>query len=336
MDWKALINLLRGHYTYLQVHNFPDPDALASAYGIQQFLKYHGIETTICYEGSIDKISTKRMLWEFDIEAFQYKDIEKQMTPKDYIVTIDGQKYNSNFTDLPGDEVACIDHHPTYVECEYKYKDVRIVGACASLVAEYFIKSNTPMNENIASALIYGLRMDTASLTRGVTPLDIEMFGYLYKYADNDKVMKFYVNTMEMSDLKAYGAAIENVCVVGDIGFSYIPFECNDALIAMISDFILSLNEVNACVVYANREGGYKLSVRSMVEDIHAGKLAADALKDIGNGGGHAAMAGGIIYPEAVEKNNINNIEEIVKERFLKAINTRSKNSRESTLQKIY
>ncbi|MBQ3545419.1 MAG: DHH family phosphoesterase [Lachnospiraceae bacterium] len=319
MDWKELINLLKGHKTYLQMHNFPDPDAMASAYGMQQFLKYHGIETTICYEGTIDKLSTKRMITEFNMEVFPYSEVEADMKEADYIVTIDGQKYNSNFTDLPGDEVACIDHHPTYIECEYKYKDVRITGACSSIIAEYFYESNTPIDENTASALVYGLRMDTASLTRGVSTLDIEMFSYLYKYADNDKIMNFYINVMEMSDLKAYGAAIENVCVIDGVGFAHIPFGCNDALIAMISDFILSLNEVNTCIVYADRDGGYKLSVRSMNSGIHAGKLTKDALEGIGNGGGHAEMAGGIIYPDSV-KNIRDNIEDIVKERFLNIV----------------
>ncbi|MBQ3583850.1 MAG: DHH family phosphoesterase [Lachnospiraceae bacterium] len=319
MNWYQLIQLLKGHKTYLQTHNFPDPDALASAFGMQQFLKKHGIETTICYEGSIDKLSTKRMITEFGMEVFPYSEVENEMQEEDYIVTIDGQKYNANFTDLPGDEVACIDHHPTYVECEYKYSDIRIVGACSSLVAEYFVKSRTPIDENTASALMYGLRMDTASLTRGVTELDIEMFSYLYRYADNNKIMKFYINTMEMSDLKAYGAAIENIFVVDGVGFAHIPFSCNDALIAMISDFILSLNEVGVCVIYADRDGGYKLSVRSLRDEIHAGKLTADALEGIGNGGGHAAMAGGVIYPNACET-ILNNIEEIVQGRFLNVI----------------
>lgn len=318
MKWENLIDLLKGQKTYIQTHNFPDPDAVASAYGMQQFLKHHGVETTICYEGSIDKLSTKRMLTEFGIEMVNFADIT-DMREEDYIVLIDGQKYNANFTDLPGDEVACIDHHPTFIECEYKYRDIRITGACASLVTEYFVKSNTPLDENTASALMYGLRLDTASLTRGVTELDIDMFSYLYKYADNDKIAKFYINTMEMSDLKAYGAAIENICVENEVGFVHIPFSCNDALIAMVSDFILSLNEVSVCVAYADRDGGYKLSVRSINDDVHAGRLTADALQDIGSGGGHAAMAGGVIYQEYGEK-LFNKIEETVKNRFLEAI----------------
>lgn len=326
MAWNDLVELLKGHKTYLQTHNFPDPDAIASAFGMQQFLKKHDIETTLCYCGAIDKISTKKMLTEFGIDIKEYNQIT-DMQEEDYIVTIDGQKYNSNFNDLPGDEVACIDHHPTFIECTYRYKDIRIAGSCATLVTEYYVESGTPMDRNVASALMYGLRMDTVSLTRGVTELDIEMFGYLYKYADNDKITKFYINNMEMSDLKAYGAAIENISVINGIGFAYIPFDCNDGLIAMISDFILSLNEVNVCIVYADRNGGYKLSVRSVDEKIHSGKLTAEALKGIGDGGGHSFMAGGVIYSD-IDEYMKDNIEAEVQKRFLNAVNKGCENVR--------
>ena len=39
MDPLQLVELLRGHRTYIQTHNFPDPDAIASAFGLQHFLK---------------------------------------------------------------------------------------------------------------------------------------------------------------------------------------------------------------------------------------------------------------------------------------------------------
>jgi ABC-type glutathione transport system ATPase component len=51
MDPLQLVELLRGHRTYIQTHNFPDPDAIASAFGLQHFLNYHGINADICYDG---------------------------------------------------------------------------------------------------------------------------------------------------------------------------------------------------------------------------------------------------------------------------------------------
>lgn len=64
------------------------------------------------------------------------------------------------------------------------------------------------------------------------------------------------------------------------------------------TDFILALIEVEVAVVFSYREDGIKFSVRSEDPEIHAGNLIHDALKGIGNGGGHAAMAGGLIQKD--------------------------------------
>lgn len=134
---QDLIVLLKGHKTYIQTHNFPDPDAIASAYGLQYFLQQFGIDAILCYDGSIDKLSTKRMLTVFSMEIL-HADLLADMQESDYIVTVDGQKYNTNFTDLPGDEVACVDHHPQVRDCGYHYKDIRMAGACSSIVVSYY------------------------------------------------------------------------------------------------------------------------------------------------------------------------------------------------------
>lgn len=293
----SLIKLVKGHKTYIQTHNFPDPDALASALGLQAFLKVHGVESTLCYDGKIDKLSTKRMIHTFNIEILS-KDELVHMRQTDYIITVDAQKYNSNLTDFVGDEIGCIDHHPTFIDCEYAYKDIRITGACSSIIASYFQETQTPIDANVAAALLYGIKMDTSDFSRGVTDLDIDMFSYLFKLADKEKYNAMLKNIMEYEDLKAYGAAIESVKVFDRTGFASIPFDCPDALIATISDFILSLNIVDVAVVHARREDGIKLSVRSEVASVNAGNLVAKALTKIGKGGGHSSMAGGYIPKE--------------------------------------
>lgn len=301
MKPEDLIELLRNHTVFIQTHNFPDPDAIASAFGLQNFLKYYGVRSTLCYYGRIDKLSTKRMLTTFGIEIFSKEELT-DMKQDDFIINIDSQKYNANVTDLIGEEVACIDHHPTFIEVDYLYKDVRIVGACASLIADYYVRCNVPIDKNTATALCYGIKMDTADFTRGVMDLDVSMFAYLYKHADKEKFSAMFTNTMEFNDLKAYGAAIESIQIFEQTGFAYIPFECPDALVAMISDFILSLNVVNVAVVYAVRDNGLKFSVRSEIKEVNAGRITFEALKDIGSGGGHQAMAGGSIDKGKMEE----------------------------------
>ncbi len=299
MDWLKLVSLLKGHKVYLQTHNFPDPDALASAFGMQVFLRAHGVETTICYAGEVEANSTKKMMEVFQIDAYEIDNIH-DMKPEDYIVTIDGQKFNSNLTDFPGDEVACIDHHPTMKPCAYQYSDLRICGACASIVASYFKESGTTLDVKTATALLYGIKMDTDSFNRGVTDFDIEMFAYLHQIADNQIIISLSHNNYEIQDLYAYGEAIRNIKIYENVGFASISFDCPDALVAMISDFILGLDIVEFAVVYAARNGGYKFSVRNETKYYHAGTVTARALKDLGDGGGHFAMAGGMIFPDKV------------------------------------
>ena len=301
MDWKKLVELLKGHKVYIQTHNYPDPDAMASGLGLQVFLKQHGVESTMCYDGKIEKLSTKRMLDVFQFEIYNIEDI-LDMSATDYIVTVDAQKFNANITDFIGNEVACIDHHPTFIQCEYQYKDIRLVGACATLVAQYFKESGTPIDSNTATALLYGMKIDTDSWSRGVTLLDIQMFEYLFPYIDEEKMKLMNKSSMELKDLREYGAAIQNIRLYDNIGFAEIPFNCPDALVGMVSDFILDLDVVEFAVVYAKREDGLKFSIRSELKYLNDGEITAKALKEIGTGGGHAAMAGGFVPIEMVEK----------------------------------
>ena len=296
-----------------------DPDAISSAFGLKRYLEYYGITSTICYVGSIDRFNTRKMMDTFGIEIYSYDDIP-DMQAEDYIVHVDCQKPNANTTDLLGNEVACVDHHPVFVKTEdYKFEDIRIVGACASIVASYFQTSGVPMDEDVATALAYGIKMDTADFVRGTTAFDMDMMAYLFDYISTEKLNSMYNSTIEFQDLKAYGAAIEHIEVFDYVGFTYIPFECPNSLVAIISDFILSLDVVDVAVVYSINSDGIKFSVRSERADVDAGKLIYQALDGIGSGGGHAAMAGGFVSHEALNKIG-RDYDRKLKELFMKTI----------------
>lgn len=295
-----LAAICRGRTVYIQTHNFPDPDAIASAFGLQNLLKDMGIPSKICYAGRIDKLSAAKMLDILEIEMYSYGSVRDQMEESDYIICVDSQKNGGNITDFVGDEVACIDHHPVYENVFYKYADFRSTGACATIITDYYICAGKTPDVNTATALLYGIKMDTLQFTRGVTDKDIEMFRYLYSRSDLEKLTRLERNNMELKDLKAYGAAIENIKLYDTAGFSFIPFSCPDALIGILADFILALDEVEIAVVSSEREDGIKISVRSEISQIKADILIRAALDGFGNAGGHSTMAAGLIPKEKV------------------------------------
>lgn len=299
---EQLVSVLSGHRVLIQTHNFPDPDALASAYGLQFLLEQYGVESHIVYDGALNKLSGIRLIEYFQMDIYNIQN-EIELHEDDYVVVVDAQKFNRNCTDLPGQEVACIDHHPTAWECEYLYKDVRKTGACASLITEYITETGMEIPVNVATMLLYGIKMDTMDFSRGVSELDIRMFYELFQKADQTLLSKLMMNTLEFSDLRAYGAALSSVSVYKNIGFAEIPFDCPDALIAIISDFILALDVVEFSIVYSIREKGYKFSVRSEEKNLDAGVIIRKALNKLGDGsgGGHSFMAGGYLPVESVQ-----------------------------------
>ena len=44
-ELKDLIELCGNRPVYIQTHNFPDPDAIASAFGLQRLLGIYGVES---------------------------------------------------------------------------------------------------------------------------------------------------------------------------------------------------------------------------------------------------------------------------------------------------
>lgn len=315
---KELIQLLSGQEVYIQTHNFPDPDALATAFALQKYLSVYGVESVICYDGSIERANAIRMLENFGIEAVQIKE-KKNLPDNAYVVLVDAQRQNSNVTDLGGTITACIDHHPVFTEYQYEYCDIQAVGACASIIASYYKEAGIEIESNVAAALAYAIKMDTADFTRGTTALDTEMFDYLFRHADWKLVEYMYTNTLELSDLPAYEAAIQSIQIYEKVGFAFIPFECQPALIAIISDFMKALDEVNIAIVYAKQADCIRFCIRSEEEKVHVGTLLKKILKGIGDGGGHRAMAGGYVTNEAAKRLG-DKLHQTLQERFMEEI----------------
>lgn len=289
-----IIECISNRHVYIQTHNFPDPDAIASAYGLQYLLKKKGIASTICYKGKIERSTAASMVRQLGIEIIEYKDIKK-MDSESEIILVDSQKGNSNTMDLCGNEIICIDHHPTFGKAKYQYSDIRPdVGACASIIASYFFENNIEPDVNAATALMYGIKIDTANLTRGVSDLDLDMFYKIYNLTDKKMLLALDTSVIQLEDLKAYANAIESLKIRDNIAFADIGENGTDALIASISDFILEIKEINLAVVYSIKEDGIKMSVRSNGK-YNSGVIINDALKGFGNGGGHENMAGGFV-----------------------------------------
>ena len=319
-DLRELISNITSNTIYIQTHDFPDPDAVASAFGLKRLLKTYNIDATICYKGKIDRQNTRKMMELFDIKAVNI-DRLPEIPVNAQIILIDAQKNSGNIYDLPCDKVISIDHHPIVQYYPYIYADIQgNVGACASIIASYYFENDIPMDEEVATALLYGIKIDTAQLTRGVSPLDLEMFSKMFYMVNRKYMNEIESSTIEVEDLQAYASAISSITIEDNVSFANTGRDCPEALIAEIADFMVTVNGVHLAVVYSVRTEGIKISIRCDKQSgCHAGQIVVEALEGIGTGGGHSLMAGGYISL----RNRMESLEtllEIVRENFKRIV----------------
>lgn len=325
IDIDNMIKAIRNKHVYIQMHNFPDPDAIASALGLQYLLNARGLDSTIVYKGKVNHGSSYTLVSRLGIDIFEIDDVDS--IPDDAeIMIVDAQRGNANILDLPGDEIVCFDHHNVYEKGKYKFADIRPdVGACASMMAEYMFKYDVDIDRRMATALLYGIKVDTANMTRGVSQLDLDMFYKLYNMADQKIIKELDSSVLTVEDLKAYKYAIDSIRQVGRTSFANVGYNCPEALVAAVSDFIMMLDTTDNTVVYSAKDDGIKLSVRT-VGNINVGDVAKQALAGIGSGGGHDNMSGGFVpYDPSIadpvdNQAYIEKLIEDIEERFAKQI----------------
>lgn len=302
----------------IQTHDYPDPDAIAAAFGLQYLLKCKNIKSKIYHFGYSERYNTTRLKEALNIEMINLNSVS-DLSDNCNIILVDTQRNNSNTGDIVGDEVACIDHHPDNGE-EYLYKDVRSdVGACASIIAQYFIDEGVPISEEVATALVYGIKMDTLDFNRGASKFDLEMYKHLYGLENKKIIDDICRDKYMLDDIKILADALSSITLKEDVGFINVGYNCPEPLIASIADFALSIVEVNFAVTYSEKEDVIKLSIRSQLDELDAGKIAIKALKGIGSGGGHKAMAGGLIPKQNIMGLDIP-LDILIQNRFIEAI----------------
>lgn len=302
---------------FIQPHDVPDPDAIASAFGLRYLLSRFGIETSVIYERDYEKIDARRMVELLDIELSLASEVASIGT-QDWLVIVDGQKGNANIVDLGCTEIAAIDHHALRTDASYRFSDIRPqVGSCSSIIAEYFFEAEEAPPRLVATALMYGLFVDTDNLTRGISELDAFMFYRLRPFSDPDIVRRLRGSQLTVRDLAMYAEAFRNVEVYGRLGFLRL-MEADDSLVGAANDILLSLDEVDVAIAFSVRALGVKISVRSLVGDIRADTLAKALVLGLGFGGGHAHMAGGFIPSDAIDPGK--SIDTLIKHRAISCL----------------
>lgn len=272
------------------VHAEPDPDAVSSALAVRALLRRGEDDAPIVTLAGITRPENRRMQELLHIRVTQIP--LDELRGFERVVAVDMQPAGLAREGVP--RFAVIDHHPLEAAFDTEYADVRVgVGAAATLLVEY-LRADDPrrVNGRLATALLYGIRTDTQSLTRGVTAADVEAYAFLQARADPVLLRRFERGTYAHGAAIRFGHALERSRIEEDVIVAWLgaASESDAHGLADLADFCLSVEGVTWAVAGVVAGEVLTLAIRYQGTGAGAGELARRIAGD-GDGGGHATMA---------------------------------------------
>jgi nanoRNase/pAp phosphatase (c-di-AMP/oligoRNAs hydrolase) len=329
---RQLQRVLRGvDRLAIVTHDNPDPDAIGSAVALARLAERVGCVADVCYYGSITHQENRAFvnLLGFDLRNLQP---DADISEYDGVALVDHSRPGVN-DQLPGDLAVdvVIDHHPPRAPVEAKFVDLRSeVGATSTLLVEYLDTLGVPLTEDVATGLLFGIRVDTKEFTREAGRADFRAAATLLPHANLGTLERIESPSISPGTFDVLASAITNRRREGEVVLSCVGHLSDRDALAQAADRLLTLEGVTTTVVFGVREGAIYVSARSRGTDVDLGETLREAFGAIGSAGGHADMAGAQItlgVLEAVEDRDeslLEVVEAVVSDRFFEALDSRS------------
>ncbi len=276
----------------VQTHDYPDIDAVASAWALARLLERRGFSATCCYRGELRSRSLRILIDELGIDLAQASDsaAERQL------IVVDGSPANGNVSLGYGELIAVIDHHCKSGESVAPFLDLRPeLASCSTMIFGYWDETDCELPREVATALLAGIQSDSDFLSRSCSDADFAAYAALYRAGDWDLASRVVRTALDLRELGMIVAALGKSVVRDGLFFAYIRGPCGQEALSVLAEFSLRAEELWAAVVAEESGGSVHLSVRSKSEERSAFGLVRSALSGIGTGGGHARSAGGFV-----------------------------------------
>jgi len=266
------------------LHYMPDPDSMATAFALQEYLKSCQIDNEMFYTGEISHPQNKTMqislalsLTKIGDSSLQGKNICVDCTPK-----------NSGIDTA----FMIIDHHSNSVKnCEYVINEPKY-GACSTIMWEILnsLGIEWDLHEDIATALLLGIRTDTKDLlSESMIAEDFKAYESLIHHMNKEKVQRImnypvprYVFE-KRNLLKDKNNFMEkNGIFVGGVG--YIPRSQRD-VIAILAEDYLRMETVSTTVIFCITDNDtLEVSIRTINTTVDVKDLMQNIFGDFGGG----------------------------------------------------
>jgi len=311
-DFAEKIEELKNHIipassVLVLTHDYPDPDCLASAFGISDLLSFWGIKSSIIsFGGFVGRAENRAMIRFLNIKTVPF--VLTEIDDFEKIILVDSFPGKGNVSlpvSTPVD--AVIDHHPNDPPpgSTFFYDIRKNFGETSTIITKYLLEAHCPITPKLATALFYGIKTDTGEMRREVSPDDLECYKYLFDIMDHRLLSRIENPDRDVEFFKVIYKAAESAVTYDTVGYTHLGVVSTPDYIAEMADLFHSLEKLEWMICSGLFKNQIFYSLRSKNDD-NAG-VNAEKLASIlgGSGGGHSRVAAGRIPIEADNANKV-------------------------------
>jgi nanoRNase/pAp phosphatase (c-di-AMP/oligoRNAs hydrolase) len=299
---KSFLDLF-SHSDNVLVLLYPDPDSMASALAVKRLLWKQVQRVVIAYIGEIQRLENQAMMELLRIPLVRISQVDLDYFQKRVLVDSQPHHYEA-FGRLSYE--AIIDHHPIVAEVRAPFVDIRPeYGATATILIEYLRAAGIQPSTNLATALLYAIKTDTANFERDATEQDVKEFRYAFQFANMNLLRKIELSELRLSDLRYFRLALERMVVTKKGLFAYLGEVETPDLCVQIADFFMRVHGMKWTYVSGLYRGKLIVIIRNDGYRKDAGRLARRAFGPFGSAGGHRGAARAEVPLEALREMGI-------------------------------
>jgi len=165
------------------------------------------------------------------------------------------------------------------------------VSSTSTIMTKYVQEFDINLSEEVATALLYGIRAETLDFKRDTTPADLTAAAYLYPFANHDTLEQVESPSMSPETLDVLAEAITNREVQGSHLVSNAGFIRDRDALTQAAQHLHNLEGITTSAVFGIADDTIYLATRSKDIRMNIGNVLQDAFDTIGEAAGHSTQA---------------------------------------------
>ena len=262
---QIVLSKHQGERQIVVIQDFPDPDALSSAWAYKLIAENYNIDCDIVYGGILshqENIALVR-LTNLPTKRISAESLKKEdLSVYQGAVLIDSQGTNSQLYSVVEQAqiplIAVIDHHNKQKDLDAEFIDLRPqTRATATILTQYIqqgllnFNSSNQQHTQCATALMHGLRSDTNCLMQAQQE-DFLAAAYLSRFYDPQLLNAVLQSARSCRVMDVIERALRNRIIKNNFslsGVGYLRYDDRDA-IPQAADFLVTEEDIHTAVVY--------------------------------------------------------------------------------------